>query len=164
MASPPDVIVFKSFEVLANITVPRESETKLKEVRSKMESEAETKDSHEISTPTGLSLKNGQSVEVNVSLALEVLDHPHRQFSRDREVFAAIINLYSYHTHLLPDLPKVVRHMCTLQPPEFVYLSFAVELDVFVSKRKAQKHECTRDLEFVSMFVQVRLRKHFAYD
>mmetsp|Transcript_8313 Transcript_8313/g.12314 ORF Transcript_8313/g.12314 Transcript_8313/m.12314 type:complete len:1668 (+) Transcript_8313:74-5077(+) len=154
VASPPDVIVFKSFEVLANITVPQESETKLTEARSKVEREGETKDANENSISGGLSLEFGQPVNVNVALALEVLDHPRRQFSRDREVFAAIINLYSYHTHLLPDLPKVVRHMCTLQPPEFVYLSFAVELDVFILKKKAQKHECTRDLEFVSMFVQ----------
>ncbi|KAL3923350.1 MAG: hypothetical protein SGARI_006237, partial [Bacillariaceae sp.] len=50
--------------------------------------------------------------------------------------------------------------MCRLQPPEFVFVSFAVELDNFVSREKKANSEMastllkSRDFQFVSAFIQ----------
>jgi len=55
--------------------------------------------------------------------------------SRNREVFAALIYLQSKNPNLLEILPKIIQYMCTLQPAEFVYVSFGLELNRFVLKR-----------------------------
>lgn len=58
-----------------------------------------------------------------------------KHMSRDREVFSALIQLHSSNHRLLVDFSRVVAFMCTLQPPEFVFVSFAVEIDRFVRER-----------------------------
>lgn len=80
--------------------------------------------------------------------------------SRDREVFSTLIELHSDNHHLMGDLSRVITFMCRLQPPEFVFVSFAVELDRFVTQKicDARLHdsnrELSRELGFISSFVQ----------
>lgn len=116
--------------------------------------------------------------DANATFALDILHPSRRKFkSRDREVFTALIQLHSYNQQLLADLSRVITFMCRLQPPEFVFVSFAVELDRFVRRvqkrrqnesemqtstesedyldaNKRQKRPFSGDLEFVSSFVQ----------
>jgi len=156
--NPPDIIIFKSFEVLAKITVPVEGEV-VSEIKE---------------TVTNISGRNHVNiVEKVVNTNIDVLDDSRRKLrSRDRSVFAVLIRLYSRHHRLLTDLSKVIQFMCTLQPPEFVFVSFAVELDAFVVERcgkwdkapgsqssvleqiSSKKSPMAKDLEFVASFVQ----------
>lgn len=100
--------------------------------------------------------------ERSVSFALDILDADRRLLkSRDREVFAVLIHLHANNLHLIGDVSKVIAYMCRLQPPEFVCVSFAVELDKYADRqfkklKKAGKSEQTlsRELQFVSSFVQ----------
>ena len=113
--------------------------------------------------------------DANALFALDVLDSSRRQSeSRDRQVFTALIRLHADHHQLVADLSRVIQYMCTLQPAEFVIVSFAVELDHYVRKQtkyhsdslhaaEATKekegmihlvHDISADLEFVSSFVQ----------
>ena len=106
----------------------------------------------------------------DILFALGILDHQKAQSkSRDREVFSALVQLHASNHQLLSDLSTVIQIMCTLQPPEFVFVSFAVELDKFsrksaVRKSKAMEEHKIRDedrhqpfsidLQFVSSFIQ----------
>jgi hypothetical protein len=97
----------------------------------------------------------------SVEYALKTLDFTRRWLkSRDREVFSALIQLHSDNQELLADLSNVITYMCKLQPPEFVMISFAVEIHRF-SKPKSNSRpddkSCRprlRDLRFVSSFIQ----------
>jgi len=102
--------------------------------------------------------------------ALDILDVNQRQSkSRDRGVFSALIQLHAHNHQLLADLSRVIQFMCTLQPPEFVFVSFAVEMDFFVRQsltridaaaveEKKDEHANGKmlsvDFHFVSSFVQ----------
>lgn len=109
----------------------------------------------------------------NANFALGVLDSSRRKLiSRDRDVFASLIDLHSKHPKLLVDVSKVIELMCTLQPPEFVFVAFANELDNFVISRMMQRKNVlgspdtdshtaknelaafAKDLAFVSNFAQ----------
>ena len=109
----------------------------------------------------------------SVNFALGVLEVSRRKvISRDRDVFASLIDLHSKQPNLLVDVSKVIELMCTLQPPEFVFVAFANELDNFVVTRmehrervlashnsdaQAAKKELSsfaKDLAFVSNFAQ----------
>ena len=116
--------------------------------------------------------------DANASFALDILHPSRRKFkSRDREVFTALIQLHSYNQQLLADLSRVIAYMCKLQPAEFVFVSFAVELDRFVRRlqkqrekqresnlsenkeneygnQQAEQRPFSSDLEFVSSFVE----------
>ena len=82
--------------------------------------------------------------DVNVSFALGILEPARQEFkSRDREVFSALIQLHSYNEQLLADLSRVITYMCKLQPPEFVLVSFAVELDRFILRRQKTANKQT---------------------
>jgi hypothetical protein len=88
--------------------------------------------------------------------------------SRDRSVFSALIQLHAHNHQLLADLSRVIQIMCSLQPPEFVFVSFAVEMDAFfrqsmrrLDSADEEKKEDTNtpqmlssDLNFVSSFIQ----------
>jgi hypothetical protein len=165
--NPPELITFKSLEVLAKITVPVEGE-----VQSADACLLSNKD-----VDVGAKIESPLS-KADVDYALEILDTERaRSKSRDREVFSALISLHAHNHHLLADLSRVLQFMCTLQPAEFVFLSFAVELDRFVRKRVARNAPCSSgaeeekkddlvpsistncvalatDLHFVSSFVQ----------
>lgn len=118
------------------------------------------------------SMSNPMSDE-STNFALGVLEVSRRQLiSRDREVFASIIDLHSKHPKLLVDISKVIELMCTFQPPEFVFVAFANELDNFVISRmehrervlsshdtdtyaaKTELSAFAKDLAFVSNFAQ----------
>jgi Vacuolar protein 14 C-terminal Fig4p binding len=190
--NPPEKIVFKSLEVLAKITIPVSGEE-----RSRLEHQSQRAANGTISlsgfntplppwaspvdySPDGKVEQEEAEfpmTDANASFALDILHPSRRQFkSRDREVFTAIIQLHSYNQQLLADLSQVLAFMCKLQPPEFVFVSFAVELDRFV-RRLQKKHKqagesrteekksgrgdshqkgrpFSKDLEFVSSFVQ----------
>lgn len=154
--NPPDVIIFKSFEVLAKITVPF-SIDKPSEVNAA--SDAITRVDSIIPV---------SAIDSNI----DVLDDSRLPLrSRDRSVFAVLIRIYSRHPRLLSELSKIIQFMCTLQPPEFVFVSFAIEVDVFVDERcgrcekvgdknstrevaASKKLPKSKDLDFVSSFVQ----------
>lgn len=98
----------------------------------------------------------------NVEYALQVLDEDDQILkSRDRRVFSALIELHSIHEHLFANFSNVLTYMCTLQPPEFVFVSFSVEIDRFVRRKSkivsgeigGREYDFT-SLDFVSSFVQ----------
>lgn len=115
--------------------------------------------SNEISSTDYPSIFDHDQLELSAKFSLEMLDSfARRKISRDREVFSVLVNLYSCHPNLIPGLPKVIRYMCTLQPPEFVFVSFALEINEFINKSKNSGNDIkafSRDLEFASVFVQV---------
>lgn len=160
--NPPEAIIFKSLEVLAKITVPVEGE------------KAKPQDSRSTSL-VGQRAPQHPMTDANALFALDVVDSSRRQSeSRDRQVFTALIRLHADQHQLVADLSRVIQYMCTLQPAEFVFVSFAVELDHFVRKqtqyhrdshRAAEEkkdeggmghhiHDLSADLEFVSSFIQ----------
>ena len=107
--------------------------------------------------------KSSPIYEGSVKYALGLLDMTKLQLqSRDREVFRGLIELHAYNTHLIMDLSRVVAYMCRLQPPEFVFVSFVVELERFTSIQIAaqranggtpQQPPLSRNLQFVSSFI-----------
>lgn len=155
---PPETIVRKSLEVLAKITVPVLGE----DVPSR----------HSAPNPlAGLASKSRQvdltdaqefpMTESSVSYALNILEADRRRLrSRDNEVFSSLVQLHSQHEELMADLSKVITYMCKLQPPEFVMVSFATELDKYVRQCKAKSlssvvnNSMARELKFASSFVQ----------
>jgi Vacuolar protein 14 C-terminal Fig4p binding len=160
--NPPEKIIFKSLEVLAKITIPVEGESKFR-------------NSTGISPPVssqpswvpgdGNDDQDGALYPMNdssVAFALEILDNRRRKLqSRDRGVFSALIQLHAYNLHLIGDLSRVIAYMCRLQPPEFVFVSFAVELDHFVRREHlirgegaVSKQPMSQDYQFVSAFIQ----------
>jgi hypothetical protein len=167
---PPETIVYKSLEALAKITVPVSGEDHSRRLSSGSLSGL---DSPTWAVPTGSgsegSLAEFPMTESNVTYALNILDPTRRQLkSRDREVFSALLQLHSHNEALLANLSNVITYMCKLQPPEFVMVSFAVELDLFIKRRqvswktrrsRAEKSDGSEtpfslDLRFVSSVVQ----------
>ena len=171
--NPPEEIVLKSLEVLAKITIPVESErihSNSALLLTSLPSAGQKEPPDEAN--------QGIMSNFNVVFALDILETSRGEHkSRDREVFSALIHLHAFNHQLLADLSRVIQIMCTLQPPEFVLVSFAVEIDRFVQKRlidgdnnpretgneklipSGVTRNCLRqalsaDLEFVASFVQ----------
>lgn len=147
--SPPQEIVYKSLEVLAIITVPVDGESYGRHVGATASR----------GTPSALgSNALDPTADDTVTFALGTLEPARRDLlSRDREVFSSLIKLYSFNEALLADLSKVITYMCKLQPAEFVFVSFAVELDLFIAKRlsmDAPQEQVSSALKFVSSFIQ----------
>jgi hypothetical protein len=171
------VIVLKILQVLAKITVvttsefeksPSLSSTSSKNLLFQQAVKKEQKEK---------SLEKEQiypMTDDNANFALGVLDIVEKDcLSRNREVFAALIHTHSLNPSLLSGLSRIIRHMCTLQPPEFIYVSFGLELNDFVLKllshrnkvlstedpnsKKTRQEEMrvAKYLHFVSKFVQV---------
>ena len=98
--------------------------------------------------------------DVSVNFALDILDESRQLMqSRDREVFAVLIQLHAYNLHLIGNVAKVISYMCRLQPAEFIFVSFAIELERFASrqsqiKRGPKDQPLSRDLHFVASFIQ----------
>lgn len=155
---PPGIITVKSFEVLAKISIPSDSEASPSNIAPA---------DNEIP-----SMKNPMNDD-NTNFALGVLDLSRRKLiSRNRDVFSSLIDLHSKHPQHLVEVSKVIELMCTLQPPEFVFVAFANELDNFVVSRMkhrekvldspktdahAAKKELSafaKDLAFISNFAQ----------
>ena len=166
--NPPERIIFKSLEVLAKITIPVPGERI-------PESYPRTLSSHSLSglvpsspswmgsDPEGSEADGSFPMnDASVGFALDILDKPRRLLkSRDREVFRVLIQLHAHNLHLIGRLSKVIAYMCRLQPPEFIFVSFAVELDRFVSRESKVQYKDTasrihmgRTYQFVSAFIQ----------
>jgi len=99
--------------------------------------------------------------QMSVEYALQILNPKRRRLkSRDRLVFSALIELHSFNEHLLINFSNVLTFMCTLQPPEFVFVSFAVEVDRFIRRKMRRSNADNKPnslavhLHFVSSFVQ----------
>ena len=175
MYNPPEGIIFKSLEVLAKITVPVDGEKVAQEssVSSPLDIGARQTSGGNDEADEGS--PQHPMTDANAFFALDVLDSSRRQSeSRDRQVFTVLIRLHAHHRHLVADLSRVVQFMCTLQAPEFVFVSFAVELDNYVWKQTQyhgdarldsklikdgeaepqRSRDLSGDLEFVSSFVQ----------
>jgi len=161
---PPEKIIYKSLEVLAKITIPVKGESIHERIQSKSLSGLA------VSSPSWVAPAFGENNDEpsypmndsSIGFALDILDKQRRlSRSRDREVFSALIQLYGCNLHLIGDLSKVISFMCRLQPPEFVFVSFAVELDHFVrrqtqtqNRKDVSHHLMSQDYQFVSAFIQ----------
>lgn len=163
--NPPEDIIFKSLEVLAIITVPVQGESIPRETStSSLLALASLEESENLDSEFPMT-------DENARFALDIMGSSRRQFkSRDRQVFSVLIRLHAHNHQLLGDLSRVIQFMCQLQPPEFVFVAFAVELDRFVRKQadpskdtvtngstldsQPKGNEYSSNLEFVSAFVQ----------
>lgn len=169
MDSAPKSIVYKSLEVLAKITVPVQGESGQRSMTSPSVVAAianPTRVSDDTKGDDGSSdakARRSPMNESNISYAFDILEPERRaMMSRNREVFSALIDLYSCNMSLMDDLSSVLAYMCRLQPSEFVFVSFAVELDKFISSKVMPKPSTSStspmapasDLRFVSSFVQ----------
>lgn len=92
--------------------------------------------------------------DASLAFAMEKL----KRKSRDREVFSTLIQLHADNEWLLAHLSTIITYMCKLQPPEFVMVSFAVELHSFIQRKVEARQKCGTadpcDLKFVSAFIQ----------
>ena len=112
--------------------------------------------------------------DANATYALGILDLEEKgRLSRNREVFGALIKSQAKYPPSLSSLSRIIRHMCSLQPPEFVFISFGVELDIFVlnlmanrakvlasqgpdsKKLRNEDLKVSKDLNFTTKFAQV---------
>ena len=132
-----EIIVFKILEVLAKITAASASNFGMSPSLSSTSSknllfqQAVSKERG----PTPDEEQRHPMTDANASFALGMLDISEKdRLSRNREVFAALIHTHSLNPSLLSGLSRITRKICLLQPPEFIYISFAFELNKFVSK------------------------------
>lgn len=149
---------------MAKVTVPVEGEPPSRVVKRAnfLSGLAPSSPSWKTSSTNDTTPSSELMKEESVAFALEILnEHRRRSQSRDREVFSALIQLYSSNLHLIGDLSRVIAHMCRLQPPEFVFVSFSVELDSFIRREeksngrsKGAMVNMSRDFQFVSAFIQ----------
>jgi len=155
----PEKIVYKSLEVLAKITVPVAGE----DVNRSLSSSTPSLSSHPAWHVGGGTIEETSThqefpmTDANIDFAFDILEPSRRlMMSRNRETFSALIELYARNEDLIAELSNVITYMCKLQPPEFVFVSFSVELDLFVKRRRASSTTTTfsRDLQFVSSFVR----------
>ncbi|KAL3784627.1 hypothetical protein ACHAW5_003428 [Stephanodiscus triporus] len=157
---PPGIIIVKSFEVLAIISsnpVDDEESYSLNISKSPINEDA---------SPDEVIIPSWQNPmdEESANFALGILDSSRRKLlSRDRTVFASLIDLHSKHQKLLFDVSKVIELMCTLQPPEFVFVSFAYELDKFIVSRMKRREKVLESPEVDSHMVKQELAS-FAKD
>lgn len=112
--------------------------------------------------------------DANATYALGILGTEDKaRLSRNRDVFAALVKTRAKHPGNVSSMSRIIKHMCSLQPPEFIYISFGLELDIFLAKSfadraralekqptnsKVQKHEDAKiavNLEFATKFVQI---------
>jgi len=173
----PEVIVVKILEVLSKITVVATSEfDKSPSLSSTSSTNLLFQQAVNKERVTDEEEQTHPMTDTNANFALGVLDFAEKdRLSRNREVFAAMIHTHSLNPSLLSGLSRIIRHMCTLQPPEFIYVSFGMELHKFVSKlmshrkkvlstvapnsKKARQEELriTKYLHFASKFAQVMI-------
>jgi hypothetical protein len=115
----PQTITFKCLEVLSKVTIS---------VSSIIDKEIKRSENDEID--------DNPMTEASAAYALGMLRPDQLALlSRDRKVFQAILRLHAQHHHLLPGLHRILCHMSTLQPPEFIFISFGMELDLFFRKQ-----------------------------
>lgn len=162
--NPPETIVYKSLEVLARITVPVEGEEPSRKTGANILGNPLRP--YPGGQPDSEDIQEFPMTDSSVAYAMKILDPERRKLkSRDRQVFSSLIQMHAYNEHLLANLSNVLTYMCRLQPPEFVMVSFAVELERFIKQRTGSpaavtagaKNEVTpssSDLRYLSAFVQ----------
>ncbi|KAI2500207.1 Vacuolar protein 14 C-terminal Fig4p binding [Fragilaria crotonensis] len=173
VGNPPELIIRKSLEVLAKITVPVPGETlrfaSLSDIAlTNLISPGSSKGADK-ANETPEFVPESPMTNSDAIYALEILTPTQgNSKSRDRSVFSALIQLHAHNHQLLADLSRVIQIMCSLQPPEFVFVSFAVEMDAFVRQSmrrldgagEEKKDDAnipqmlSSDLNFVSSFIQ----------
>ena len=103
----------------------------------------------------------------NATFALGVLSLEDKgRLSRNRDVFAALIKAKAKHPSSLASLSRIVRHMCALQPPEFVFVSFGLELNLFILKMMSNraKLETTEGHDSKKLRNEdIKISKHFEF-
>lgn len=172
----PEVIVLKVLEVLCTITAIET--TKFARTPSLSSTSSKNLLFQQVSSKDGeQSVEEEQHhpmTDANANFALGMLELSEKdRLSRNREVFAALIHTHSLNPSLLAGLSRIIRKMCSLQPPEFIFISFGLELNNFVTKllshrrkimlsedigsKKARQEETrvAKYLHFASKFVQV---------
>lgn len=153
--------VVKSFEVLAKIS---NDPAKGEETYTLLTAKSEL---NEDAAPSNVNLPSNRQNPMNddnANFALGILEPSRRKLlSRDRSVFASLIDLHSKHQKLLMDISKVIELMCTLQPPEFVFVSFAYELDNFIVARMKRREKLLESPETDTKTVKQELAS-FAKD
>lgn len=175
----PEIIVVKILDVLSKITMVSisdfETSPSLSSSSSKnqlIQQAARKETEHELGEVDQEQLFPMTDKNANFALGILVKVEKER-FSRSREVFSALIHIHSLNPSLLNGFSRIIRHMCKLQPPEFIFISFALEIDRFVSKlmghrsstlvsedmnyQKIRQEEIrvAKYLNFVSKFVQI---------
>jgi Vacuolar protein 14 C-terminal Fig4p binding len=173
VGNPPELIIRKSLEVLAKITVPVQGESlrfsSLSDIAlASLISPGSSKASDKARETAEIEPESPMT-DADAVYALEILTSTRGMSkSRDRSVFAALIQLHAHNHQLLADLSRVIQIMCSLQPPEFVFVSFAVEMDAFFrqSMRRLDApgeekkddsnipQTLSSELNFVSSFIQ----------
>ena len=172
----PEVIVLKSLEVLSKITVSKSSEFEKSPALSASSSKniIFQKKSKDQTTEAPDSLQTHPMTDANATYALGILDTADKgRLSRNREVFAALIKAHARNPSSLSSLSRIIRHMCALQPPEFIFVSLGLELNLFVLKMMAHRAKLlasedpnskkvrnedlkvSKHLEFTTKFAQV---------
>ena len=168
MDNPPKVIVEKSLEVLARITVPVVGEDHnwlSSHSLSGLASPIWASSTTAVDGNDDGDIAEFPMARMHVEYALQILPNDRRRLkSRDRQVFSALIQLLSFNEHLLMNFSSVLTFMCKLQPAEFVFVSFAVEVERFMRRKLKQTEnsegipmnnaQLSSDLRFVSSFVQ----------
>lgn len=102
--------VVKSFEVLAKISSPAEGEVSHSLLSPQPWKEENASLPGEVDFPS----MDNPITDANVVFALGMLEPSRRTLlSRDRAVFASLIDLHSKNQKLLLDLSKVIELMCT---------------------------------------------------
>lgn len=131
----------KTLEVLAKITVP-------------VEGEEGCRDKATPSNATGVTQMEFPMDRTSIEYAMKNV----RGKSRDRGVFSALIQLHADNEWLFANLSSIMSYMCKLQPPEFVLVSFAVELHSFINHKEKFVWDIDTpvpgDLKFMSAFIQ----------
>ena len=154
MDRPPEAIVHKSLEVLAIITIPEEGEDGGLSSTRTLSGIAHppwlAEVSHNVEPP------QFPMTESSVSYAFNIIE-PARQklFSRNREVFSALVQLHAHNEDLVGDLSNLITFMCKMQPPEFVFVSFCVEIDRFMAQAKSKPlGSSAQNLKFAASFIR----------
>lgn len=176
MDDAPEVIVLKSLEVLSKITVSKSAKFEKSPALSATSSAnvifQQTSKDQPISQTDDL--QTHPMTDANATYALGILDAEDKgRLSRNREVFAALIKAHARKHSSVSSLSRIVKHMCALQPPEFIFISFGLELDIFIVNMIAHRAktlategpesaelprndlQVSNNLDFASKFVQV---------
>lgn len=173
----PEVIILKSLENLSKITSCKGGKFDLVPSLSASSSKNQLFQARGKETQESFVMNDTQThpmTDANAIYALGVLSPEEKlNLSRNREVFAAIIRSNTSNQNNMTSLSRIIRHMCALQPPEFIYVSFGLEMDHFVNQmifRRVEKrsHEdinsdqshqedlnYSKNLSFATKFAQI---------
>lgn len=141
----PEVIVLKSLENLSKITTCKGGKFDLIPALSANSSKNQlfqVKGNDKQDLLVTNDTQTHPMTDANAGYALGVLASEEKlMLSRNREVFAAIIRSHAANQNNMTSLSRIIRHMCALQPPEFIYVSFGLELDQYINRTALKRNE-----------------------